>query len=128
MLVPVPLLLARLPDHPSLLEKLGYQLNGVLVVFLALASIWLALEIVGKIFKREGAAPSAVSPAPAPAAAVAPTPAIPSGIAPELLAAITVAVHVTLGERVRISAIVPVGSQAWAREGRRQIFSSHQPR
>lgn len=128
MLPSYPQIIATLSEHPSLMEKLGYQLNGVLVVFLALASIWLALEIMGKFFKREhGPASAAAAPASA-APAPAPQPAAPAGLAPELLAAITVAVHVTLGERARISAIVPVGSQVWAREGRRQIFSSHQPR
>lgn len=131
---------AALAEKPSVLETLGYQLNGMIVVFLALASIWLFLEIVGRFFKRSAAAQSAVAVA-APAAPVAATapvpaapapsraPAVPAGLAPELLAAITVAVHVTLGDRARVQAIVPVPlTQAWAHDGRRQIFASHQPR
>lgn len=128
---------AALAEKPSVLETLGYQLNGVIVVFLALASIWLFLEIVGRFFKRSEAEKSAtvaaapVVPAPVPAAAPASSraPAVPAGLAPELLAAITVAVHVTLGDRARVQAIVPVPlTQAWAHDGRRQIFASHQPR
>lgn len=119
MIISVPLLLARLPDHPSLTEKLGYQVNGVLVVFLALASIWLALEIVGKFFQRESTPASLKT---------APVETTPAAIAPEVLAVIAVAVHETFGDRAHISAIVPIGNQAWAHEGRRQIFSSHQPR
>jgi len=131
---------AALAEKPSVLETLGYQLNGMIVVFLALASIWLFLEIVGRFFKRSAAAQSAAAVA-APAAPVAATapvpaapapsraPAVPVGLAPELLAAITVAVHVTLGDRARVQAIVPVPlTQAWAHDGRRQIFASHQPR
>ncbi|MBP6864302.1 MAG: OadG family protein [Candidatus Didemnitutus sp.] len=131
---------AALAEKPSVLETLGYQLNGMIVVFLALASIWLFLEIVGRFFKRSAAAQSAAAVA-APAAPVAATapvpaapapsraPAVPAGLAPELLAAITVAVHVTLGDRARVQAIVPVPlTQAWAHDGRRQIFASHQPR
>lgn len=131
---------AALAEKPSVLETLGFQLNGMIVVFLALASIWLFLEIVGRFFKRSAAEKSAAAVA-APAAAVpvpvsvpaasAPSraPAVPAGLAPELLAAITVAVHVTLGDRARVQAIVPVPlTQAWAHDGRRQIFASHQPR
>jgi Na+-transporting methylmalonyl-CoA/oxaloacetate decarboxylase gamma subunit len=131
---------AALAEKPTVLETLGFQLNGMIVVFLALASIWLFLEIVGRFFKRSEAkksaaaatAPAAAVPVPAPApAAPAPSraPAVPAGLAPELLAAITVAVHVTLGDRARVQAIVPVPlTQAWAHDGRRQIFASHQPR
>lgn len=125
-------LAAALPEKPGILESIGYQLNGVLVVFLALASIWLLLEIIGRVFKRRAAdAPTAVAPvaalvaAPATAAA-APAPA--PGIAPEVIAAVTAAVHQVLGSRARIAAIVPVPNTPWAHEGRRQIFSSHQPR
>lgn len=132
---------AALAEKPTVLETLGYQLNGMIVVFLALASIWLFLEIVGRFFKRSAAEKSAaaaaaaaaapVVPAPVPAAAPASSraPVVPAGLAPELLAAITVAVHVTLGDRARVQAIVPVPlTQAWAHDGRRQIFASHQPR
>lgn len=132
---------AALAEKPSVLETLGFQLNGMIVVFLALASIWLFLEIVGRFFKRSAAAQSAAATAAAPVAPVAATapvpaapapsraPAVPAGLAPELLAAITVAVHVTLGDRARVQAIVPVPlTQAWAHDGRRQIFASHQPR
>lgn len=126
-------LAAALAEKPGVLETLGYQLNGLIVVFLALASIWLLLEIIGHFFKRMPHEEPQVLPVAAPKAAPAPAkapaaPAAAPGLAPELIAAITVAVHHVLGERARVSAIVPVPSTSWASEGRRQIFSSHQPR
>lgn len=130
-LVSLPLA-AALPDKPGILETLGYQLNGLIVVFLALASIWLLLEIIGHFFKRLPHEEPQVLPVAAPrvasAAAPAAAPAAPAGLTPELIVAVTAAVHHVLGDRVRISAIVPMSSNSWAREGRRQIFSSHQPR
>lgn len=120
-------LAAALPDRPPLWETLGYQLNGLIVVFVALGLIWGLLEVLGLFFRR-------AAPKPAPAAAVAPPaatgPSVPSAeMAPELVAVITAAVHLTFGGRARIQAIVPVEhEQGWAREGRRQIFSSHQVR
>lgn len=121
-------LAAALPDRPQLWESLGYQLNGLIVVFVALGMIWGLLEVLGLFFRR-------AEPKPAPAAAVAapPAAAVPSApvadMAPELVAVITAAVHLTFGGRARIQAIVPVEpEQGWAREGRRQIFSSHQVR
>lgn len=120
-----PLFAAALPEHPRLLESIGFQLNGLIVVFLALSLIWSLLEIMGFYFKRVAAAATKAPPAPA----AAPVPAPSDELAPELVAAITAAVYVTLGANVRIKAVVPVEhSPTWAHEGRRQIFASHQVR
>lgn len=114
---------AALPAFPEIGESITFQLNGLAVVFLALLSIWGLLELMGVYFRRAGAqvqvSPVAVVPAPTPAAA----------LPPETLAAIAAAVHVALGPRHRIHAIVPVSADLdWAHEGRRQIFASHQVR
>jgi Na+-transporting methylmalonyl-CoA/oxaloacetate decarboxylase gamma subunit len=111
-------LAAALPEHPALLESVAYQLNGLIVVFGALASIWLALELIGRFFRRQGEAAPAAVPSPAPVAT-------PAGVPPEVVAAVTAAVHVALGERVRVAAVVPVPVTPWAHEGRREIFTSH---
>ena len=129
-----------LPAKPGLLESLGYQLNGIIVVFLALASIWLLLEIIGRVFKLVNAKSAASGPRTAPAVATpapatpapSPTPAaatpVAPGLAPDLVAAIVAAVHVAVGQHARVAQIVPIMTNTWARDGRRQIFSSHQPR
>lgn len=144
-------LAAALPEEPCLLGNLGTQLNGMLVIFLALASLWIVVDLIARIQKllagkSTPAAPAPVAvapviapapapvaapaPAPAPVAAVAPAPApaIAPGVTPETTAVIIAAVHATLGKSARIAQIVPIMTNTWARDGRRQIFSSHQPR
>lgn len=120
--------LAALPDYPSVGESVLFQLNGLIVVFLALGSIWGMLELMGVIFRRSK---PAVTP-PASATTAAPTPAsAPAGaVPPEIIAVISAAVHVaTAGQAHRIAAIVPANAELdWAREGRRTIFASHKTR
>lgn len=142
-------LAAALPEDPSLLEQLGTQLNGMLVIFLALASLWIVVDLIGRIQKLLAGKSAPVAPAPVvPAPVVAPTPAPAAapaavavaapaptaapapmpGVAPETAAVIIAAVHATLGKSARVAQIVPIMTNTWARDGRRQIFSSHQPR
>jgi Oxaloacetate decarboxylase, gamma chain. len=124
--------LATLPDYPSVGESVLFQLNGLIVVFLALGSIWGMLELMGVIFRRSKpavtppASAAATSPAAAPTPASTPACAVP----PEIIAVISAAVHVaTAGQPHRIAAIVPANAQLdWAREGRRTIFASHKTR
>lgn len=125
--------LAALSEHPGVLEVLAYQLNGLVVVFLALSFIWAVMEVVGLYFKRKAAAEEAAAKAArlaaeqaaAAAQAQAQAAAAAAGLTPELLAVIAAAVKVTLrNKRHKVHAIVPNASD-WAREGRRQIFSSH---
>lgn len=123
-------LLGLLPPYPTAKEMLSFQATGLLIVFLALGSIWFALEIIGRIFryleKRPAAAPVAVT-TPAPVAAAAP--AADTGLPGEVLAAIAAAVHVTLGPGGRVAAVRSLTTdQDWAREGRCQIFASHRLR
>lgn len=51
-----------------------------------------------------------------------------SPLPPHLLAIITAAIHAAYAGRLRIVAVIPVPDADWAREGRRDIFSSHRLR
>lgn len=120
--------LAALPDYPTMGESVLFQLTGLVVVFLALGSIWGMLEIMGVFFRRAKPVP----PAAATAAPSSVAPATADTTSPELLAVISAAVHVALAGRPhRIAAVVPApvdSEHDWAREGRRTIFASHKTR
>lgn len=126
--------LAALPDYPTIGDSILFQLNGLIVVFIALGSIWGLLEIMGWFFRRTK--PSTPSPAPASslpsAAGTSALPPAAAPIPPELIAVISAAVHVaTAGRPHRIASIVPAPLESeldWAREGRRTIFASHKTR
>lgn len=128
--------LAALAEYPSLGDTVAFQINGLIVVFLVLGSIWFLLELIGKVFQRRDAAlAKARSIAPAPAAVVPASPTATSpaassdGPPPEIVALIAAVVHTTFGPGHRIAAINPARiDQDWAREGRRQIFASHRVR
>jgi Na+-transporting methylmalonyl-CoA/oxaloacetate decarboxylase gamma subunit len=127
----LPPLLGLLPANPTVPEMLSFQLTGLLIVFLALGSIWFALEIIGRIFRylEKRPAPGPAAPPTAAPAAAAPAPAPAPGVPAEVLAAIAAAVHVTLGPGGRVAAVRSIPTdQDWAREGRRQIFASHRLR
>lgn len=122
------LILAYLPDHPSLTEILGFQLNGLIVVFTALTLIWGLMEVLGAFFRRRAASakPRMTAPPPGPAA---PAPLVETGTPPEHIVLIAAAVHATLGARARVVSINPhPDAQDWAAEGRRQIFSTRKVR
>lgn len=116
-------LAAALPDHPAWLETIVYQINGLIVVFVALGFIWGLLELMGIFFRRSREVRPRTAPVPA---------AMPEScdeISPELVAAITAAVDATLETPHRIMAVMPAGPELdWAQEGRRQIFASHKTR
>jgi Na+-transporting methylmalonyl-CoA/oxaloacetate decarboxylase gamma subunit len=126
----MPLLLAFLPAQPSLSESIAFQLNGLIVVFIALGSIWGLLECMGWIFRRAAAAKitaAASTAASTPVATPAPATAEDAG---RLIAIISAAIHVTLAGRSHriVSVTHSAEHQDWSREGRRQIFSSHKVR
>ncbi len=121
-----PLSLASITENPSLTELIEFQATGLVVVFSALITIWIFLELLGKVFRNRAPAPAAAQPtAPRPAAADAAT-----GTPPQAIAAISAAVHVALqGRAHRIASIKLAGGQPnWAAEGRREHFSSHRVR
>ncbi len=49
-------------------------------------------------------------------------------VPPLLMAVITAAIHASYGSTLRVVTIIPLQEQDWAREGRRDIFSSHRLR
>lgn len=51
-----------------------------------------------------------------------------NSLPPALYAIIAAAVHVTFGNSLRIVAVIPLADRDWAREGRRDIFTSHRLR
>ncbi len=127
--------LAQLPDQPTLSEVLGFQLTGLIVVFGALATLWLVLELMGVFFRRRQAQKTIKKQPVAKArtkAAEPPAPAAPAedGLSPVTVAAVAAAVHVALGGRPHrvVSIRASNGSTSWAAEGRREHFSSHRVR
>ena len=131
--------LAALPEFPSVRESLGFQLTGLMVVFIALVLIWGLMELSGAIFRRLDASAKTRVPAPAPAAAPATPAAAPASVSasPEdgpdaaTLAVIFAAVHTVLGGAAhRVVSVTPAAEAPldWSREGRRDHFSSHRVR
>lgn len=121
-----PMYLAQLPPRPSFSEVLEFQATGLVVVFGALAVLWILLELMGAFFRRRPAATAA--PAPSPQSAAAPT--AEDGLTDGVVAAIAAAVHVTMkGQPHQITEIKPSKNNPnWAAEGRREHFSSHRVR
>lgn len=121
------------------------------MLFLALGSAWFAVDLVRKLRqpaetseprRGESAAPLATAPAapvaiPSPAA-ISPAPAPDTGIPAPHLVAITAAVHHLFKGRARLLSAFAAPSLSgtsspnppvdWAREGRRDIFTSHRVR
>lgn len=119
------LLAAALPDFPTLGDSIRFQLTGLAVVFIALGSIWAAMELIGAYFRRHPQSAPVPPPAPAPTRATAVEP----GPDAATLAIIAAAIHVTIGGPHRIHAITAADHPVdWAREGRRHQFASHQVR
>lgn len=119
-----PLILAELPPRPSFSEVLEFQATGLVVVFGALAVLWILLELMGAFFRSRSARS-------APAAAARPHPPVAEdGLSDGVVAAIAAAVHVTMkGRPHQITEIKPSKNNPnWAAEGRREHFSSHRVR
>lgn len=127
--IPLLPLAAALPEHPALGDSIIYQLNGLVVVFVALSLIWALMEVSALWFKRRAPAPVR---APLPGPAATPPPVAPAAdrLEPAVVAAMAAAVHATLGGRMRITSIVRVDvpDHGWGLEGRRQIHSARKVR
>lgn len=98
-----------------------------LLVIIAGALLFVAKNLAGlnsRIASIESGRISAKRPGVAPSASA-------SGmISPEVIAAISAAIHTTLKGRTRILSVGQIcpDRQAWSAEGRRQVFSSHKVR
>lgn len=119
----------------TLMQDLGYQTVGVLIVMGALSVLAVVLAILGRLFINAGAKAAAAKAAAAQAsAAQSPPVAVSAGSSaaptPEMRAAIVAAVYCTVGSHARVLDIQPAHPElaAWSMEGRRQIFLSHRVR
>lgn len=115
--------LASLPAYPSIPESLAFQLNGLIVVFIALGAIWGLMELSGVIFRRQSQRQNLESVRPAI------VPQRSEEVPPEILAVIAAVVATVINQPHRINRVStesPV--RDWAREGRREIFDSHKVR
>jgi sodium pump decarboxylase gamma subunit len=130
----LPLASVGADERMSLMQDLGYQGAGVLIVLGALSFLAIVLSIMGRAFVNSAAKPSATSAVPAqPAVSSSPVAALPDGAAgpsPEVRAAIVAAVYHTVGAHARVLDIQSAHPElaAWSMEGRRQIFLSHRVR
>ncbi len=128
-------LATALSDSPGLFDAITYQVIGLLVVFTALGSIWLMMELMGLIFRsveQRAAQKAELARPPVPVAAA---PAVDEAIGADLIAVITAAAYSAMQAGDHIVAIHPVGHGheniqllAWSSEGRRHIFASHKVR
>lgn len=105
----------------------GLDTSTVLLGLLVVAVVWLASTMIGlrdevETLRETLTVRPRLTPPPAPSAAPEPSPAE--------VAAIAAAVHCLLGADARLVAVVPPdgSGQAWSREGRREVFQSHQIR
>ena len=118
-----------LPEKPTLVETIAYQVNGLIVVLLALGMIWGLMEVIGLIFRNRQQAPAPVAAASASAPAESITVGAPEAVPDHVTVIIAAAVATVLrGKPHRIHAIATASEIDWAREGRRQIFASHKVR
>ncbi len=134
------------------MSDVTYQVTGMCVVFCCLAFLSVILTVSGTVAQKldasrkaraEAARAALVPAAPAPVPAPAPvgsslTPAevatlaaslydeASSSITPQVVAAISAAVAVTVGHEAHILAIRPVGTE-YAHDGRSQTMHSHTP-
>ncbi|MBE2180579.1 MAG: OadG family protein [Chthoniobacterales bacterium] len=119
-------LAASLPEHPTFLGNLQYQITGLLVVLFTLGLLSLIVSAIGKVFialdrrRMPGTAPSLPAATPA---ATSPGGSIPS----PLFAVIAAAVSTALGDRrIMIHGVQvadPRENLAWGIEGRRSIYA-----
>ncbi len=128
LLLSLPLLpLAEMTASP---EAGGLETGTVLLGLLIVAVSWLALT-VSNLRNEVAALKDALTIKPAASSAQpAATPLVSEGPTAEEVAAIAAAVRCVLGAGARVVAVVPpdANAQAWSREGRREVFQSHQIR
>ena len=101
-----PSLLGVLPEEPTFLQTIIYQLNGLMIVFVVLGSLWLLMELGGAFFKRREARgqKAGTPPANAPASTAASTPVATSATSAATPAAVLAAVVAAASAHVAASA------------------------
>lgn len=128
--------IASLPAQPTVLENVTFVVTGFLFVLCVLTFLSIVTSFVGVICSR-----LIKEPTPASEKELKPE-AIKSTVSPEpqkestedeeiperILALIGIAAHVMLEGRPQKIVSIRGTSQGWAREGRREIFSSHRVR
>jgi hypothetical protein len=102
-------------------------------LLLLTAGLFYGLKLIRDLNQRIGSAPTSPSHLSTPALSPIATssPVTPDVIAPEILAVISAAVHVTLAGQFRVIGVVPIAAneaRTWSVEGRREVFRSHQLR
>ena len=101
------------------------------LMLLLTGGLFYGLKLIGDINRRLD---QVLAPATAPksaAAPAAPTPPASTATTPEVLAAISAAVHVAVAGKHRIVGVIsvaPSDARTWSVEGRREVFRSHQLR
>ena len=110
-------------------DQLSYQLVGFFIVLITLTGLWIALEIIGSIFRsaerRRVATESAAAPVEV-AGTAAPD--------PEMFAVIAAAIETVISQPHQIVSISPRSGGAkstqtsWSSEGRKEIYQSHRLR
>ncbi len=124
--------IAAFAAKPTLTENISFILIGFLFVLVVLAALSIVTTLIGVLCTRLIKEPAAKKPAAAKAPA-APEPRADGiqtdGDIPEhIIALIATATHVILKGRPQKIVSIRAGSQGWAQEGRREIFSSHRVR
>ncbi|RXK53272.1 hypothetical protein ESB00_16365 [Oleiharenicola lentus] len=106
----------------------GLETGTVLLGLLIVAVAWLASS-VSNLRTEVAALKEALAVPPKPVVA-APSLPVPAGPTSDEVAVIAAAVHCLFGANARVVAVVPPSdhAQAWSREGRREVFQSHQIR
>jgi Na+-transporting methylmalonyl-CoA/oxaloacetate decarboxylase gamma subunit len=129
-------LAATLAERPTLSASAQNQIDGLSVVLLALAGLWLVVAIVGAGFRALAAAEREGPPPATPATEGFAGP-IHGEIEPEMVAVLAAAIHAALGSGYLVTSIRKIQHASpednvkllsWSAEGRRQIFSSHRTR
>jgi len=113
----------------ELWDNISYQLVGFFIVLITLAGLWVALEIIGSIFRsaeRKRAAQAAAAPAEG---------AVAADSEPEMFAVIAAAIDTVISQPHEIVSISPpsrdrskTSQTAWSSEGRKDIYRSHRLR
>lgn len=119
------LLASKLSSHPALWENVQFQIVGFTVVMLTLATIWVTVALLGKLFQKlEQKCPALASTEADPAE----NQNLENDLPPETIAVIAAAVATVIQGPHTITSIQLAPdihkTQAWALEGRKHIYAT----